>query len=55
MGIDTKHNSEQIAHEKEMRAMPSMPMDDDNAVPIPPGQGSVLIPHRTMSRPRAGR
>lgn len=34
---------EQAAHEKEMRAMPSMPMHDENGVPVPPGKTSVLI------------
>jgi len=35
--------AEQVAHEKEMRAMPSMPMDDENGVSIPPGQSATLI------------
>jgi uncharacterized cupredoxin-like copper-binding protein len=35
--------AEQVAHDKEMGAVPSMPMDDDNGVSIPPGQSAVLI------------
>jgi uncharacterized cupredoxin-like copper-binding protein len=35
--------AEQVAHDKEMRAMSSMPMDYDNGVSIPPGQSAVLI------------
>ena len=35
--------AEQVAHEKEMRAMPSMPMEDDNGVSILPGHSAVLI------------
>ena len=34
---------EQIEHEKEMRAMPNMPMHDPNGISLAPGQTKTLI------------
>lgn len=41
--------AEQRAHDKEMAAMPDMPMDDPNGVSVAPGKTATLI--WTFTRP----